>query len=115
MLLLRQSAEEGAIVRAYDPRAIPHARQVLPDVVKLVGTVEDCAAGARALVLMTEWPEIVQADWREIVHSTRLPRFFFDGRNALDAAQMMELGFDYRGVGRGSRALSKTRHHGHGQ
>ncbi len=74
---------------------------MLPDVVKLVGTVEDCAAGARALVLMTESPEIVHADWREIVHNTTLPRFLFDRRNALDPAQMIELGFDYWAVSRG--------------
>jgi hypothetical protein len=30
----------------------------------------------------------------------RPPRFVFDGRNALDAAAMQRLGFQYTGVGR---------------
>ena len=61
-----------------------------------------CASGVQALVLMTEWPEFVKADWEEVARRMKPPRFLFDGRNALDPVKMRDLGFDYRGVGRGT-------------
>ena len=65
-------------------------------------TVDPVAATrrAQAAVLMTEWDPIVGADWDTIAGEMRPPRFLFDGRNALDPARMMRLGFEYNGVGR---------------
>jgi UDPglucose 6-dehydrogenase len=102
--VIRLLAEEGAIVKAYDPRAVPIARKVLPETVNLVESPLECAEGAQALVLMTEWPEIVEADWKEIARLAREPHLLFDGRNALDASEMQKYGFNYRGIGRGSSA-----------
>jgi UDPglucose 6-dehydrogenase len=105
--LVRILAEEGAIVKAYDPKANQMARRVIPASVNLVDCPLECAQGAQALVLMTEWPEIVGADWEEMARRSQQPRLLFDGRNALDAAQMQDLGFRYRGVGRGVKAPIK--------
>ena len=74
----------------------------------LIKSAVGCAEGAQALVLMTEWPEIVEADWEAIARSTRQPRFLFDGRNALDGGRMRDLGFDYIGVGRGAIAQRRS-------
>ena len=100
--LIRILAEEGAIVRAYDPKAAAGAKSALPSAVQIGEDLFSCTRGAEALVLITEWPEIVAADWREIAGHTKPPRFLFDGRNALDSARMRELGFNYHGVGRGA-------------
>ncbi|MCH7786412.1 MAG: UDP-glucose/GDP-mannose dehydrogenase family protein [Chloroflexi bacterium] len=98
--LIRVLVEDGASVSAYDPEAINAASKVLPSVVDLKENLMDCAYGVEALVLMTEWPQIVDADWEEILAIMKPPRFLFDGRNALDASCMRGLGFEYRGVGR---------------
>ena len=50
---------------------------------------------------MTEWEEIVDAEWAGIAGIMGMPRYVFDGRNAPDAESMADLGFDYAGVGRG--------------
>ena len=94
-------SSEGARVRAFDPQAMEPARQLLPSGVALVSTPEEAAQGAEALVLLTEWDEIIEADWASIVHDMRRPKFLVDGRNALDAMFMTQLGFEYVGVGRG--------------
>lgn len=99
--LIQALAQEGAAVRAYDPRAAQAARKALPASVQVEEELAACVAGAQALVLMTEWPDIVGADWREIARCVKAPRFLFDGRNALEPQQMFSLGFQYRGVGRG--------------
>ena len=94
-------SSEGAHVRAYDPQAMESPRRLLPSGVAFVSTPEEAAQGTEALVLLTEWDEIIEADWASIVDGMRRPRFLFDGRNALDARLMTQLGFEYVGVGRG--------------
>ena len=98
--LIRALAARGASVVAYDPAATGNARSHLPPSVEL--TVDPVAAtqGAQAVVLMTEWDQIVGADWDTIASVMRPPRFLFDGRNALDQYRMLRLGFEYAGVGR---------------
>lgn len=99
--LLRALADEGASASAYDPRAMDAAADRLPRAVRLAESPEDAANGANAIALMTEWDEIIGADWGEIARRMQSPKLVYDGRNALDAAEMGRLGFEYVGVGRG--------------
>lgn len=99
--LIQVLVEDGVLVNAYDPEAMKAAAKVLPSGVGLKESPVDCAYGAEALVLMTEWPQIVDTNWQEISTIMKPPRFLFDGRNALDPVLMRRLGFEYRGVGRG--------------
>ena len=103
--LIRGLVERGAKVRAFDPQASASARKCLPLNVDLVHAAEDTATSAQALLLLTEWEEIVQADWPAMASQMRPPRFVFDGRNALDTTLMARHGFEYVGVGRGDADL----------
>ena len=107
--LVRDLVDRGVKVRAFDPKATGPARGLLPPSVDFVDTVEEAAGYAQALILLTEWKEIVQADWAAMVAKMHHPRFLFDGRNALDAALMLHLGFEYVGVGRGTPANRRER------
>ena len=98
--LIRALVDEGSIVSAYDPEAMAAAQPHLPPVVSLTENALEAANQAQAVVLITEWQQFVNADWRDIARSMRPPRFVFDGRNALDAGEMQRLGFEYIGVGR---------------
>lgn len=100
LALIEALAAAGAKVRAFDPQVGAEAAGRLPAGVELVDSLEAAAYQAQGVALLTEWREIVEADWTAIAKSMRPPRFLFDGRNALDAARMGELGFEYRGVGR---------------
>lgn len=92
---------EGAEVAAYDPRAMESARRQLPDgSIRFAPDALSASANAQALVIATEWNEIINADWPTIARRMALPRYVFDGRNALDPFEMGKLGFEYRGVGR---------------
>ena len=101
--LVKALAEEGALVSAYDPQAMAAARRHLPESVRLADNAVDAAGQAQALALMTEWAELVAADWGEIARAMQPPRLVYDGRNALDAGAMERLGFEYAGVGRRGR------------
>ncbi len=98
--LIRALAAAGASVVAYDPEAANNARPHLPPSVELAADPVAATRGVQAVLLMTEWEGIVGADWDAISRVTLPPHVLFDGRNALDQARMMRLGFDYIGVGR---------------
>ena len=99
--LIRELVERGAKVRAFDPKANSPACEALPSCVEFVGAAEETAEGAQALILLTEWREVVGADWESMAVQMLPPRFLFDGRNALHPRRMDRLGFEYVGIGRG--------------
>ncbi|MFL7814192.1 MAG: UDP-glucose/GDP-mannose dehydrogenase family protein, partial [Anaerolineales bacterium] len=90
---------EGAIVKAYDPIAMEEAAVLLPSV-EMADSPYDLADGCDALMVNTEWNEFRQLDLNRIREAMNSP-LVFDGRNIYDPALMVELGFRYRGVGRG--------------
>jgi UDPglucose 6-dehydrogenase len=101
-------AEEGAQVRAYDPVAMPGARALLPSSVVFCREPLEALTGARAGILVTEWPELVELDWEAAARVMAPPRFIFDGRNALDPKRLGELGIRYYGVARGNHTTPTT-------
>ena len=103
--MINTMCDDGAIVSACDPEAINTARPHLPASVRLVDDVLEAANQAQAIVLVTEWPAFVDANWQDIARCMNPPRFVFDGRNALDGAKMQRLGFQYAGVGRNTNGL----------
>ena len=98
--LARGLVDHGVRVRAHDPRGGRAARMLLPPAVEVADSPEEAADGAQAVILVTEWDEIVGADWADISRRMLPPRFVFDGRNALDPGVIRSLGLEYRGVGR---------------
>ena len=74
------------------------SRLLLPEVEYLKDAYQ-VAAGADALVLVTEWNEFRHLDMARVKQLMRRP-VIVDGRNIYDPAAMRGLGFTYRGVGR---------------
>jgi len=89
----------GAKVRGYDPVAMDVARSILP-AVEMFEDPYSMADGCDALMVVTEWNEFKQLDLVKIKDLLNSP-VIFDGRNIYDPAMMKELGFTYRGMGRG--------------
>jgi UDPglucose 6-dehydrogenase len=90
----------GATVRACDPAAVKNAASVLPGVALFEDpyeTIRDCDA----LVVMTEWNEFRNLDMRAVRILLKKP-ILIDGRNVYNPEEMQEMGFTYRGIGRGS-------------
>jgi UDPglucose 6-dehydrogenase len=89
----------GALVRAYDPKGGSTARRALGPGVTLCSKSYEAAEGADALVVVTEWNEFREPDFRRLKSRMRRPSIF-DGRNIYDPKQLRELGFYYEGIGR---------------
>ena len=88
--------EEGAEVTTYDPVA---AEGDLGGAVRC-DDVWEALEGASAVVLTTEWAELVGLDWTRVRSVMRDPAIVFDGRNALDAEVIRSAGLTYMAVGR---------------
>ena len=91
--------EAGAVVKAFDPIAMEEAAKLLPSV-EMMENPYAMAEGCDLLMVTTEWNEFRQLDLKRIKKIMRTPQLF-DGRNIYDPKKMKELGFQYRGVGRG--------------
>ncbi|MDE3070501.1 MAG: UDP-glucose/GDP-mannose dehydrogenase family protein, partial [Acidobacteriota bacterium] len=99
VVLAARLQAEGASVRAYDPIARAEALKLMPSLDcadSALGAVE----GADAIVLVTEWPELVALDWGGVAAAMR-GTLVVDGRNALDQEAVRRAGLQYEGVGRG--------------
>jgi UDPglucose 6-dehydrogenase len=91
--------EAGAHLRGYDPVAMENAAPMAP-FMKLYDDPYTMAEGTDALVVVTEWNEFKQLDLARL--KTLMGKYvILDGRNIYDPARMKQLGFQYRGMGRG--------------
>ena len=88
----------GARVRAFDPVAMPEARQSLPGI-DYAEDAYDAARGCDALVIATEWNQFRSLDWDRMKKTLKSP-VVVDLRNVYEPAQMQALGIRYTGVGR---------------
>ncbi|WP_321806150.1 UDP-glucose/GDP-mannose dehydrogenase family protein [Burkholderia sp. BCC1993] len=101
--------KRGANVRAYDPVATDEARRVLAldlsddpaahSRLEFVTTSEEAAAGADALVIVTEWKVFKSPNFAALVELLSEP-VIFDGRNLYEPETMAELGVEYYSIGR---------------
>jgi UDPglucose 6-dehydrogenase len=97
--IARLLLHEGVYVKGYDPAAMHNAAKLLSDM-QLAEDPYDLAESCDAIIVCTEWNEFKHLDMARIKEAMRQP-FIVDGRNLYEPEKMKELGFTYRGVGRG--------------
>jgi len=98
LVLAARLLAEGAVVSAYDPVAEQEARELMPELVYCSSALET-VSDADAVVLVTEWREFLELDWRRIAE-TMGGNLVVDGRNALDPQAIRAAGLIYEGIGR---------------
>ena len=96
--------EAGATVRAHDPEGMEQARAFLKDVT-YTQTPYDCATGADALVIVTEWDAYRALDLDWIKDRLNAP-VVVDLRNIYPPDDMHRRGFAYTSVGRPNGLVS---------
>lgn len=57
--------------------------------------------GAHAIVVVTEWDEFKTYDYKSLYDKMMKPAFLFDGRNMLDHAALVDIGFEVHALGKG--------------
>ncbi len=104
--------EDLANIEVYDPKVTEN--QMYSDInhlnsrdnevnhkqLKMVSDPYQACKDAHAVVILTEWDEFKELDWKKIHDNMMKPAFVFDGRNILKRQDMEALGFNYHGIGR---------------
>ena len=99
MLLVQELVREGCHICAYDPAAMERAKEILKSGVDFAADAYEAAAGADALLILTEWEEFASLDLDRLRTLVKYP-IVLDGRNLYDPAVMVGHGFSYYSVGR---------------
>lgn len=99
LAVIARLVKAGADVCAYDP-TVRSGTGVLPgaEAVEVVAGAYDACNDARALVVLTEWPEFAALDLGVVRTRMASPRIV-DARNLIDPAAARRAGFGYTGVG----------------
>lgn len=89
---------KNATVKVYDPKADFDELDKKPNFI-IEPDIETLARETDGLVLLTEWSEFRQYDWKRIPESMR-NSVFFDTKNYLNESVMRSAGFSYYAIGR---------------
>jgi UDPglucose 6-dehydrogenase len=95
----------GAVLQVYDPVAVCPGALRGSGAVRQVDQPLAAAAGADALLVLTEWREFRSPDWSALLAALREP-VVLDGRNLYEPAAMIAMGFEYAGIGRPGLLMS---------
>ncbi len=99
--IIKALQAEGAKIKAYDPQAVSKAKDIFSNVA-FVKDPYSLAKGCDCLILLTEWAEFKELNFKKIKgvmnHAT-----IFDGRNHLSSRkeELKSLGYEYYSIGRG--------------
>ena len=106
LVLIEKLLEAGCKVRAFDPVAMPEAKEIVHRKLDAAQTsnmyfasdIYDAVLDVDALLLVTEWKEFRMPSWG-VVKKTMKGHLIIDGRNIYDKTEMKELGFVYEAIG----------------
>jgi UDPglucose 6-dehydrogenase len=90
--------DAGARIRAFDPEGTEQAQTILKNIAYCEDAY-DAAAGADALVIVTEWGVFRDLDLARLKQTMAAP-VMVDLRNIYDAATVRVAGISYTGIGR---------------
>ncbi|HEX4437603.1 MAG TPA: UDP-glucose/GDP-mannose dehydrogenase family protein [Solirubrobacteraceae bacterium] len=89
---------DGASISAFDPVAEEQARALVSGI-EFATSPLDAVRDADAVVLVTEWQQFLELDWKEVAQAMK-GDLVVDGRNALDPETIRAAGLVYEGIGR---------------
>ncbi|MHB1122025.1 MAG: UDP-glucose dehydrogenase family protein [Ramlibacter sp.] len=108
LVIMRALLERGAQLVVHDPVAMDEARRALArlfeqrmallDHVRYADKPMEAAAGADALVIVTEWQAFKSPNFNALKRALKEP-VIFDGRNLYEPA-IRQQGFEYHAIGR---------------
>ncbi len=99
LFLVQALLQEGSKIRAYDPAAMERTREILGSSITFANSPYEAAAGADALLILTEWEEFAGLDLQRLRQDLKYP-IVIDGRNLYDPEVMAAHGFTYYSIGR---------------
>ncbi len=104
--------EEGAHLSIYDPKVenskiiddLQNNKNKIQDPqvngsLQIASSVLDAANGCDAIILLTEWDEFLNIDWKKLIKLMRKPAWVFDTRSCIDYKSARKAGFNVWKIG----------------
>ncbi len=90
----------GSKVHLFDPIACKNMQKIFPSSSQVIYFTSEYEAvkNSDAIALVTEWKQFRFVDHHKILSAMK-GKGFFDGRNQYSSEEMLELGYDYFGIG----------------
>lgn len=98
LTVIEKLLKAGAKVRVFDPTAMTECKRRIGDTVTYTENLYDCADGADALLLMTEWRQFRLPTWN-VITKVMPGRVIIDGRNIWNREELEGLGYKYTRIG----------------
>jgi UDPglucose 6-dehydrogenase len=108
---IEELLSEGVKIKAHDPEAMENVKRLFGDRIQYCDNPYDCAEGADAIFIATEWPEFRTPDF-ERLNAGLKSKVIFDGRNVYELDVMREQGYTYFSIGREAIGVNKEVIHG---
>ena len=106
--IARALSEKGAAIVACDPQAVEASQQALQGCnVTYVDDPYTATEGADALIVVTEWRQFKQPDFRRLSKQLTTATLF-DGRNIYNPQRCSDYGLKYIGIGRSSELFEAS-------
>ena len=90
--------KEGAIIKAYDPKAMENAKEILPNI-HYSDSINEYCFGVDAIIIATEWNEFRALNFKLLKEQMK-DYIIFDLRNIYNEDEITNLGFAYCGIGK---------------
>ena len=100
--VIKELVKRGAMIKAYDPKAMLEAQQHYLKGVQNISYVDsknEVLKNSSALILLTEWKEFCSPDFEEIKAQLK-NAIIFDGRNQYNTFNLEKKGFEYFQIGK---------------
>ncbi len=98
LIIAKDLHEKGAIIKAYDPKAVENAKKVLPDI-EYSASIQDSCVNANAIIIATEWNEFRALNFK-LLKKEMKDFIIFDLRNIYNKEDLINLDFVYYGIGK---------------
>ncbi|MFC1738643.1 UDP-glucose dehydrogenase family protein [Planctomycetota bacterium] len=98
---VKKFLEAGFKIKSYDPKAAAAAEKEFEGKIVIEQDGYDVLKDADALVILTDWQEFRNPDFKTIAELLKKP-LIFDGRNLFDLEIVKKAGIEYHSIGRKS-------------
>jgi UDPglucose 6-dehydrogenase len=99
LVIIEKLLDAGASVVAYDPVAMEESERILGNKITYAKDEYDATIDADALIVVTEWSEFRQPNFR-VLDKLMKNKLIFDGRNIYDPEELAEKSYTYYAIGR---------------
>ena len=99
LYIIDELLEAGAKIKAYDPEAMDHVREIYGDKITFCEGQYDCIEDVDILAIATEWSVFRAPDFGKVAEHLA-NKAIFDGRNLYDLQKMNKMGIHYESIGR---------------